>query len=40
MPLQEASFVLCNEGTGASGQDGNLLLDLLDIIFTGLEVDL
>ncbi len=40
MPLQETSFVLCNKRTGASGQDGNLLLDFLNIILAGLEIDL
>lgn len=40
MPLQETGLVLCNKRTGASGQDRNLLLNLLDIILTGLEIDL
>jgi hypothetical protein len=31
---------LCNKGAGAGSQNGNLLLDLRDIVFAGLEVDL
>lgn len=40
VPLEEACFVLCNKRAGAGGQDRNLLLNLLDIILAGLEIDL
>ena len=40
MPSQEARFVLCDKGAGTGTQDRNLLLDLLDIILAGVEIDL
>jgi hypothetical protein len=38
--LEEAGFVLCNIGASAGSQNRNLLLDLLNIILAGLEIDL
>lgn len=40
MSAQETCSILCNERTGACAEHGDLLLDLLDIIFAGFEVDL
>jgi hypothetical protein len=40
MTLKETGLVLCNIGTGAGSQDRNLLLNFLNIIFTGFEIDL
>ena len=40
VPSQEARFVLCDEGAGTGTQHRNLLLDLLDIILAGFEIDL
>lgn len=40
MTFQEAGLVLGDERAGAGAKDGNLLLDLLDIVIAGLEIDL
>lgn len=40
MTSQEAGLVLGNVRTCARAENGNLLLDLLDIIFAGLKVNL
>ena len=40
MTPQKGFFVLGHELGGAGGENGDFLLDFLDVIFTGFEVDL
>lgn len=40
MPLKETGLVLCNVGASAGSQNRNFLLDFLNIVLAGLEIDL